>query len=129
MCPSSDGGISPNDEYFLRVGFASMLSSSQNINGAACFVPTDGPCYIGFEPGSIPQPGFRFDRGTACRVDSKVYMRGNSTNGANQGNIDHLYWFDHGNIDHLAELDPALAQLNNNYETAQTEEFVAFPKI
>ena len=30
VCPSSDGGLSPNDEYSLGVGFASMLSLSQN---------------------------------------------------------------------------------------------------
>ena len=79
-----------------------------------CFVPTDGPCYIGFGPGTIPQPGIWLDRGTACQVDSKVYrnpmydsMRGNSTNGSNQGNIDHL-----------AQIDPALAQRKTTYEGA-----------
>ena len=56
-------------------------------HGDACFVPTDGPCYTGFEPGTIPQPGIRLDRGSAWQVDSKVYIRGNSTNGSNQGNI------------------------------------------
>ena len=30
VCPSSDGDLSPNDEYFLGVGFASMLSLTQN---------------------------------------------------------------------------------------------------
>ena len=87
-------------------------------HGDACFVPTDGPCYIGFEPGTIPQPGIRLDRGTACQVDSKVYMRGNSTNGSNQGNIVPSDQFDPGNIEHIAKLDPALAQLNGDYKRA-----------
>ena len=30
VCLSPDGDLSPDDEYFLGVGFASMLSLSQN---------------------------------------------------------------------------------------------------
>ena len=87
-------------------------------HGNACFVPTDGPCYTGFEPGTTPQPGILLSRGTASQIGSKCYIRGNSTNGSNQGNIAQLAQFDPGNIDHLAQIDPALAQLNNNYKSA-----------
>ena len=83
-------------------------------HGKACFVPTDGPCYIGFEPGTIIHPGIRLDRGTACQVDLKVYRnpkydsrRGNSTNGSNQGNTDHL-----------AQIESATAQIKHDYEEA-----------
>ena len=84
-------------------------------HGNACFVPTtDGPCYVDFEPGTIIHPGIRLDCGAACQVDSKVYrnpkydsMRGNSTNGSNQGNTDHL-----------AQIEPATAQIKTDYEEA-----------
>ena len=78
-------------------------------HGDACVVPTDGLCYTGFEPGIILQPGIRLGRGTASQIESKVYMRGNSTNGSNQGNIVPSDQFDPGNIEHLAQFDPDLA--------------------
>ena len=64
-------------------------------HGNACFIPTtDGPCQV--------------------LVDSKVYrnpkydsMRGNSANGSNQGNTDHL-----------AQIESATAQIKTDYETA-----------
>ena len=76
-------GLQPN----LQDG---MLQPNQCLfdeHGDACFVPTDGPYYTGFEPGTTLQPGIRLDRGTASRIESKCYIRGNSTNGSNQGNI------------------------------------------
>ena len=87
------------------------------MHGNAYFVPTtDGPCYTDFDSDSTPQPGIRLSRATASQINSKCFVRGNSTNGSNQGNIDHLAQFDPSNIDHLAQIDPALAQLKNTYE-------------
>ena len=75
---------------------------------------TDGPCYIGFEPGTVIHPGIRLDRGTACQVGSKVYRNskydskcGNSTNGSNQDNTDRL-----------AQIESATAQIKTDDETA-----------
>ena len=87
-------------------------------HGDACFVPTDGPCYTGFEPGTILQPGIRLDCRTASQIESKCYIRGSSTNGSNQGKIFPSDQFDPCNIDHLDQLDPAVAQLNDNYKRA-----------
>ena len=77
-------------------------------HGKASFIPTNGPCYIGFEPGTEIHPGIRLDCGTACQVGPKVYRNpkydpshqpgylatngytnGNSTNVSNKDRIDH----------------------------------------
>ena len=42
-------------------------------HGNACFVPTDGPCYSGFEPGTIPQPRIQLSCGTASQINSKCF--------------------------------------------------------
>ena len=97
-------------------------------HGKACFVPTDGPCYIGFEPGTEIHPGIRLDRGTACQVGPKVYRnpkydpihqpgylatngytRGNSTNGSNKDNTDCLA---------RAPIESTTVQIKTDYETA-----------
>ena len=80
-------------------------------HGNACVVPTcttDGLCYTGFN--STPPPEIQLPHSIASQINSKCCTLCNSTNGCNQGNIDHP-----------AQLHPLArppAQLKDTYEGA-----------
>ena len=103
------------------------------------FVPTDGPCYIGFKPGTEIHPGIQLDCGTACQVGSNVYRNpkydpthqpgylatngythGNSTNGSNKDKTD--YETAHGDV-HRSQSDflSAKRELDTTVALAQNQ--------